>query len=93
MDEEQLLLICMRKWGFDSQRLIWLEELAELQVVLAKFGRKINNSTRKQIEEEIADVDICLAQMKILFPFWKRFRQEKIKRLASILSKNQREDD
>jgi NTP pyrophosphatase (non-canonical NTP hydrolase) len=58
-----LLQEALDKWGFDTQVLIWIEEMSELIQVLAKRDRHINPSYDSQIEEELADVDICLDQM------------------------------
>lgn len=73
------------KWGLESQKHIWMEELAELIQVIAKMGRRVNGSTNEQIADEIADVDICLCQMKLLFPDYFLKRAEKIERLAKLV--------
>ena len=87
MNEERVLRDALLTWGFHSQRLIWIEELAELIQALAKHGRVVNGSERAEIENELADVDICLSQMKLLFPGWIEVRKQKMLRLADLLSK------
>ena len=85
--EEKLLNDAYTKWGYDSQRLIWIEEMAELIQVLAKSDRSINPAFLSQIEDEIADVDICLEQIKILYPGYKKHRARKIARLERLVYK------
>lgn len=85
MNEEALLKMAMDKWGFRSQRLIWIEEMAELIQSLAKLGRNVNPHSIMQVEDEIADVDICLAQMKQVFPEWELERPKKIERLTKLV--------
>ena len=57
----------LKKWGYLSQKMIWIEELAELIQALAKEDRKINGSTKAEIVEELVDVLICTEQMIIYF--------------------------
>ena len=85
MKEETLLKMAMDKWGFNSQRLIWIEEMAELIQSLTKLNRKVNAHSIARVEDEIADVDICLAQMKQTFPEWYLERQKKIDRLTKLV--------
>ena len=82
----KLLVAALDKWGYDSQALIWIEELAELIHRVAKRDRKINPSHDSQIAEEIADVDICLDQMKLLFPSYVEFKERKIERLRRLVN-------
>ena len=98
------------KWGYPAQRLVWIEEMAELTTemaertkeladftiemanlmkALAKSGRLVNGSTPNQIAEEIADVDICLEQMKLVYPNWNKHRTAKMERLATLLKEDE----
>jgi len=88
MDPEEynkLLTDAYTKWGYGTQALIWIEEMAELIQKLAKQDRKINPSFRTQIIEELADVDICLDQMKILYPDFQEIKERKIQRLKRLV--------
>ena len=88
MNEEEyqnLLRDAYNKWGYHSQMLIWVEEMAELIKDLVKEGRAINPSHITQKEEEIADVDICLDQMKQLFPKYIEHKKRKIERLRRLV--------
>ncbi|MHA1812755.1 MAG: hypothetical protein ACTSYX_04890 [Candidatus Thorarchaeota archaeon] len=93
MSEDDVLREALDRWGFESQRLIWIEEMGELVTALAKLGRKINGAVAEEVAEEIADVDICLAQMKLIpiFQLWKQFRKQKMRRLRGLLGMEARE--
>ena len=80
-----LLNRALEKWGFGTQVLIWIEELSELIQRIAKRDRKINPSFDDQIADEIADVDICLDQMKILFPEYQAIKIQKVERLRRLV--------
>jgi hypothetical protein len=67
LEYNALLQTALDKWGLDTQVLIWIEEMSELIKALAKRNRYINPSYDSQIEDEIADVDICNDQMKMIF--------------------------
>ena len=69
------------KWGVDSQIEMLIEEMGELIVALQHAKRKrVNN-----VAEEIADVEICLRQIKPIFNKEKevdKWHDLKIKRLS-----------
>lgn len=70
-------------FGEDSQVMIAIEEMSELTKELCKNGRGQENTTH--IAEEIADVEIMLQQMKMLFECAgqvETFRRYKLERLA-----------
>lgn len=54
-------------WGEDSQLMMVVEECGELIQAIAKFHRKKDAKTIDNICEEVADVQIMLDQMKIMF--------------------------
>lgn len=58
---------CIALWGEADQIRQTVEECAELIVVLAKYGRNVNGSSKDQICEELADVEIMINQMKLIF--------------------------
>lgn len=82
---QNLLLEAVNTFGLPSQILIWIEEMAELTQSLCKYDRKINPSSYQQVCEEIADVDICLDQMKLLFLHYEEFKIQKVKRLKGMV--------
>ena len=65
--EEQLGAKCIMLWGESDQIRQTIEECSELITKLAKYGRNVNGSTKEQIAEEIADVEIMCKQMRIVF--------------------------
>lgn len=88
MDPEayiEMLREAIHKWGYGTQALIWIEEMAELIQSIAKLDRKINPSSGLQVAEELADVDICLDQMKLVFPEYQEFKIQKVKRLKGLV--------
>lgn len=78
-------------FGEDAQILMVFEEMAELQKELCKWLRgNTDAAERYRIAEEIADVEIMLAQMKLLFDnrgLVLNYRREKTARLAGRIEK------
>lgn len=73
-------------WGAEAQITMVFEEMSELQKELCKRLRGKDNAD--DIAEEIADVEIMLDQMKLLFNIWplvKVRRTEKVDRLSARL--------
>jgi len=54
-------------WGEQAQIGMAIEELSELIVKLAKWGRNHNGSTIGDVVSEIADVEIMMAQMRLIY--------------------------
>lgn len=80
--EEYLILEnAIERYGAEAQEGIAQEECAELiQAISKKHRGKPHN-----IDEEIADVEIMIAQLKIINNCWKEvneIKQKKIKRLG-----------
>lgn len=75
----------VRQWGEESQIEMMREECAELLLELSRVKR--NRSTKLMIAEELADVEIMLEQMKLIFGRDRvhRFKMEKLTRLANML--------
>jgi hypothetical protein len=101
--EEDIDLICkqaLAKWGKLTQILMCIEELSELICALflcasAKADRKINSVTKEEIASEIADVQLMLRQMKIVFGIndivIASIEEEKLDRLKDYLLEEERE--
>ena len=66
-DERDIYVRALNLWGNAAQIAIAIEELGELIVKLAKSDRRHNGSTTDEIVEEIADVEIMMSQLRILF--------------------------
>ena len=61
------LLFVIDSYGVRSQEDVAIEEMAELQKAIIKIRRYNDENTRKEIIEEIADVEIMLSQLKIIY--------------------------
>lgn len=77
----------LREWGEASQLIMAIEEAAELQKEITKHLRGEDNL--RFILEEVADVEVMLEQLKLMFKFSQKVVDEqkeiKIKRaLAKI---------
>ncbi len=66
INREQLLFI-INTYGVKPQEDIALEELSELQKAILKHRRYGNKETEQAIIDEIADVQIMLEQLKIIY--------------------------
>ena len=62
----------LAKFGEENQKLKTIEEAAELIQAIIKGTN---------VSEELADTQILLDQMKILYPQWKEWQQIKIKHI------------
>lgn len=69
-------------YGAEAQIMMVFEEMAELQKELCKNTRGSRNTV--DIAEEIADVEIMLAQMKLLFDIVKETEDWKAVKLARL---------
>jgi hypothetical protein len=78
MNKTELYTKALEKWG-DQQYIILFEEMAELTKELTKDLRGKGNTMR--ILEELADVEICLEQMKVKFGDITDFKAKKLERL------------
>jgi len=80
----------LAKWGPELQIMVLFEEMAELQKELCKVVRGNTDSVSNidSIAEEIADVEILLTQMKLLFEVFikvEEWKKVKLRRLAERL--------
>lgn len=87
MDAKKIYRDALDKFGADMQALVCIEEMSELQKELCKQTR--GKGHRVHIAEEIADVQIMLAQMILLFDLEssvEEWRDIKLSRLRDRLS-------
>lgn len=80
---EELYRKVLDEFGPNMQKVICMEELAELQQALSKDIRHEEHN----VEEEIADVEIMIGQMKHLYNVGKikEIKVQKLKRLEQIV--------
>lgn len=86
MDEKKILGTALSFYGCEIQRVIAIEELSELQKELCKSLR--SGADRLHIAEEIADVQIVLEQMMMLYECHEDvsiWRHKKVNRLYERL--------
>jgi hypothetical protein len=74
----------IKKFGEESQMLMAIEECSELIQALSKVWR--GKHSKSNIEEEIADVEIMIEQLKIIFDAggvsdWRRIKLARIEEL------------
>lgn len=74
----------LNNFGNQAQHLKLIEEMAELTQAILKGTN---------VSEEIADVQIVLDQIKLLYPDWISWEQVKLKRLEELLTPQQRMGD
>lgn len=87
MDDKKIYKEALDKYGAQMQETICIEELSELQKTLCKNIR--GKGSMEDISEEIADVQIMLAQMILLFNLESevgKWRNTKLERLRDRLS-------
>lgn len=72
----------IEKWGEDLQISMVFEEMAELQKELCKNLRGRDN--KLEIAEEVADVEIMLEQLKIIFNIDEAARRHKIVKISRL---------
>lgn len=80
MTDEEIYRAAIRTFGAEAQKVVAIEECAELaQAITHELRGREHN-----IPEEIADVEICIAQMKMIYGCAdevERIKREKIERL------------
>lgn len=81
-DAAEIYRAAIQRWGIRAQIMMVYEEMAELQKELCKNGRGKNN--RDQIADEVADVEIMLAQLKIIFNIQDLVEQHRAFKLARL---------
>ena len=94
----QLMQTALDKWGLAAQAGQTIEECAELIVALQKhINRKPSQDTMEGIVDEIADVEMMLAQMRLVFGVdddaFKMRIERKFAKLNEYLEKEVHEGD
>lgn len=89
MKEKEVLEAALSAYGSEIQRVVAIEELSELQKELCKSLR--GQTDRQHIAEEIADVQIMLEKMMILYELHydvAAWRWKKVDRLRDRLARD-----
>lgn len=86
---ERILWDAVRTWGRDAQMLMMVEEMSELTKEICKFYRTTDDKSASAVAgnilEEMADVQIMLDQMKIMFGRVEPMMRVKLDRLEKRL--------
>jgi hypothetical protein len=83
-DNQRLYSDAISFFGKEKQELKAIEEMAELIKALCK---KTLGGDVKPVLEEIADVEIMLEQLKIIYPEYEAYKEQKIKYLKTLVWK------
>lgn len=92
MNRNQILHAAVETFGRDSQMMMMVEEMSELNRAASDLTKAICKQRRSRtirekmdaingIKEEIVDVQIVLDQMKILFGYDEEIERRKLERL------------
>lgn len=84
MKTQEIEKAAIEVFGKESQKDIFIEESAELTKELLKERRGADNLTA--ILEEMADVEIALDQMKLIYGSCEKIKEKKILRLKDKLT-------
>lgn len=83
-EHERLLSRIAGHFGYNAQSRILIGECAELIQAVSKYGRESTQERRDNLIEEIADVEIMIAQIKYLLSIepeeiemWKEFKVDR----------------
>lgn len=94
MNDRKVFETALKTWGAHAQTIMVFEEMSELQKELCKNYRGKDNV--EQIAEEIADVQIMLEQMIIIYNCdedVKEYRRRKVERLKIRLGIKEEDDE
>ena len=101
MNEKKILEAAIAKWGVEEQLIILSEECSELSHAALKHRKSIEydlshgklEKSFNHLAEEIGDVEIMIAQMRLALPTIDEkiaeFRSQKLERLEKILKVKQ----
>lgn len=85
MNRNQILHAAVETFGRDSQMMMMVEEMSELTKAISKLFRAETEPgtviAKMNIREEMADCQIMLDQMKIMFGSVDMIEHQKLKRL------------
>ena len=79
-EEVRLMQTALDRWGMNAQVGQAVEECAELIVALQKYVRQPESDAIDSVLDEMADVEMMLAQMRIVFSISDDAYRERIAR-------------
>jgi len=90
IDKIKLYRKAIKTWGYASQLLMAVEEMAELTQAISHLLRD-RNYAESEVIEELADVEVMCEQLRIIIDKDEKIdkiKEEKLIRLAEILENN-----
>lgn len=97
MNRNQILHTAVETFGRDSQMMMMVEEMSELTKAISKFYRAKDIDEEEaavaNIKEEMADVQIMLDQMKIMFGYGEEIEREKLERLEKRIAEHKETEE
>lgn len=78
----EILKSAIEHYGKDMQQYVAIEEMSELQKEICKFQRGIGN--KLHLAEEIADVEIMVEQLKMIYKCDQMVEIYKIKKVERL---------
>jgi NTP pyrophosphatase (non-canonical NTP hydrolase) len=91
LKENEVCCLAIENYGEDMQKIIAMEECSELIKAISKLIRKpLNPKAIDDLSEEIADVEIMILQLKMIYQIYDAVdikREKKIQRLFNRISK------
>lgn len=91
MNKENILQSAINIYGEQPQMIVAMEEMAELIKELSKNIRGENNL--ENISEEIADVEIMIEQLKLIFNCFDEVEEWEEKKLKRLKMRLENEDE
>ncbi len=85
MTEKELYEKAVLKWGTSSQLMMLYEEIGELMTAINKYYRE--RVAVNAIIEELADVEIMINQMKVIFGDTEKIKKIKLDKIKKMLEK------
>lgn len=90
-DKESIYRAAISVWGKDAQENQAIEEMAELIQAINKMRRQPSPDHLDNVDEEIADVEIMLDQLKLIYGITDQkiieIKEKKLERLQKTLEK------
>ena len=78
-------------YGVDTQVPVYMEECAELAQAISKMHRKPSEARRDNLVEEMADVLICMRQLRHIYGIQNREIQKKVNEKTERMEARMRE--
>ena len=87
MNKKELYQRAIDQWGETAQISMAVEECSEFITMITKLYRKHNGSDVNDVMGEIADVEIMMEQMRLIFPSERidEIKKLKLQRLEDLL--------